>query len=241
MNVDTDSAERLGLDKPVALLRKMNHDIRNPLNAVLATANMLTEGMYEPLTAGQDRAVKRIERNALRILALLDDLIGYAKVEAGELQLAVTDFDPRKLIESIQAECQPVAAAKELTVSASTSDSVPTIVRGDETLTRRIILALAWNAISFTTHGTVKIDSAWSDGWSVTVTDTGPGISSSAATHIYDVFWRGDVAGSQVPTSGSGLGLSAAQAFTKLLKGELLLKETGAKGSTFVLRLPKLE
>src|SRR5215471_16095225 len=101
MSAEPETAERLSLDSPVALLRKMNHDIRNPLNA------------------GQDRAVKRIERNAQRILVLLDDLIGYAKVEGGELQPIVTDFDPRKLIEGIQAECQPVAAAKQLTISAS--------------------------------------------------------------------------------------------------------------------------
>jgi signal transduction histidine kinase len=75
----------------------------------------------------------------------------------------------------------------------------------------------------------------------VTVTDTGPGIPAAAAGRIFDVFWRGDVAGTQVPTSGSGMGLAAAQAFTKLMKGELLLKDSSMKGSTFVLRLPTLQ
>ncbi len=241
MSIHPDSVERLSLDKPVALLRKMNHDIRNPLNAVLATANMLSEGIYDPLTPGQVRAVKRIERNSQRILTLLEDLIGYAKVEGGEYQLVVTDFDPCKLIESIQAECQPMAAEKELAFSINTADSVPAIIHGDETLIRRIILALAWNAISFTAHGSVQITSAWSGAWLVTVTDTGSGIPASAAGRIFDVFWRGDVAGTQVPTSGSGMGLAAAQAFAKLMKGELLLKDSSTKGSTFMLRVPTLQ
>jgi len=238
MSIHPDSVEPISLNRPVALLRKMNHDIRNPLNAVLATANMLSEGMYDPLTPGQDRAVKRIERSALRMLTLLDDLIGYAKVEGGEYQLNPVDLDPRKLIESIRVECEPVAAEKDLALLISIADSVPATVYGDEILIRRVILALVWNAISFTAHGTVQITSAWSGDWQIAVTDTGPGIPATAAGRIFDVFWRGETAGSQVPTSGSGMGLAAAQAFAKLMKGELSLKESSDEGSVFVLRLP---
>src|SRR5437867_2040121 len=99
----------ISLDKPVALLRRLNHDLRNPLNAVLATANMLHEGIYDPLSPGQLRAVQRIERNTHRILALLDGVIGYVKAEAGELPLMAKDFDPRHLLEDIRIECQSTA------------------------------------------------------------------------------------------------------------------------------------
>src|SRR5512142_851067 len=95
----TNTTEPESLSKSIRLLRQMNHDLRNPLNALIATAGMLSEGIYDPLTPGQARAVERIERNSRRIVALLDDLITYAKADAGEYSLEVKDFDPCGLIE----------------------------------------------------------------------------------------------------------------------------------------------
>jgi signal transduction histidine kinase len=110
---------------------------------------------------------------------------------------------------------------------------------GDETAVSRVISALVWNAVSFTAQGNIRIETDWVSGgnWVVSVRDSGPGISPKEATHIYEPFWRGEER-PQVPTSGCGLGLAMALALVKVMHGTLLLKETGATGSTFVLSLP---
>jgi signal transduction histidine kinase len=180
-----------------------------------------------------------MERNSKRVLALLDDLLGYVKAEIGEYPLLVDDFDPRKLLDKIKGECQSLAEAKNLSVCLTTADAVPSTLRGDQTVIRRIILALAWNAISFTAQGKVEIASEWwSDGWVVTVSDTGPGIPPGAVPHLFESFWRGETMGTWVPTSGSGLGLAAAQAFARLMQATIWLKESSQEGTRIAFRFP---
>src|SRR5260221_12407812 len=84
METGTMTQESVVNPEAMRLMRQMNHDLRNSLNTLLATANMLTEGIYEPLTDRQARAVQRMERSAQRMLAVLDDLIVYVKAQAGE-------------------------------------------------------------------------------------------------------------------------------------------------------------
>ena len=236
--MNPERQEPITLAQPVALLRHVNHDLRNPLNALMATANMLTDGIYDPLTTKQIRAVQRIERNAGRMLALLDDLIGYVKAEAGEYPLVIAAVDPRKLLDQVVATCAPVAKAKNLSFSASSDDTVPAIIQGDQAVVQRIILAVVWNAISFTPEGSVEIKSTWENGWLVTVKDTGPGIPASAVPHLFEAFWRGDVVGSPVPTGGCGLGLTMAHAFAQLMHAELCVKESSSQGGVFTFFLP---
>jgi signal transduction histidine kinase len=235
-----DPVESISLSRHVRLLRQMNHDLRNPLNALIATANMLSEGIYDPLTPGQARAVERMERNSKRILALLDDLIAYVKAEAGEFKLDVKEFNPHRMLDDVQEQCNAAARAKNIAFLVTSDETLPPTLRGDEAAIRRIILALSWNAISFTPKGAVEITSEWSDGWSIAVTDTGPGIPISCRPHLFEAFWRGEAAGSPVPTSGSGLGLALARALAKLMKGDVILKSSSLQGCTFLVRLPLL-
>jgi signal transduction histidine kinase len=237
--ITPNSADSINLAKSARLLRQMNHDLRNPLNALIATANMLSEGIYDPLTPEQARAVERIERNSKRIVVLLDDLITYVKADAGEYKLDVTDFDPRRLLEDVRGQCQAAAQAKHILLLVTNEDTVPPMLCGDAAAVRRIILALAWNAISFTAKGTVEIFSAWSaNAWLVTVTDTGPGVPITSRPHLFEAFWRGDAPASPVPTSGCGLGLAMARALAKPMHGDVQLKVSGIKGSTFSVCLP---
>jgi signal transduction histidine kinase len=220
------------------LMRQMNHDLRNSLNTLLATANMLSEGIYEPLTDRQTRAVERIERSGQRILAILDDLIAYVKAQAGEYLLSSVDFDPHVVLEKVITEVKPAAEAKGLAISVETVGNPPATLYGDPAVIERILLALMWNAVSFTVKGTVRVTSAWLDSWIVTVEDSGQGIPSNEVPHIFEPFWRGENPGSTVPSAGDGLGLAAAQALATVLKGQVSLKETSTKGSTFSVSLP---
>ncbi len=224
--------------RTVDVLRKMNHDLRNPLNSLLATTDMLEEGVYESLTDQQLKAVQRVERSAKRVLTVLDYTVDYLKADSGGYPLATSEFDPRALVAGIKAECQPIADAQQIVVSTTTTDTVPRTIIGDESVLRQIILELVWNAISFSPPSTVEIISDWSHEWVVTVKDVGPGIPASARPGLFEPFRRGKVVGTHVPTSGSGLGLAMSEAFARLMQGRLVFEENGDKGSSFTLCLP---
>src|SRR4051794_37472023 len=172
-----ESQAPISLATPVRLLRQMNHDLRNPINSALATAMMLSEGICDPLTPKQTRAIQRIERNVARVVTLLDDLMGYVKASAGELLPAPRNFNPIQILDGIQTQCRPVAEAKNLALAVENTPAVPALLHGDDSLIQRIVLALVWNAISFTSEGKVQVTSHWENGWLISVSDTGPGIS----------------------------------------------------------------
>ncbi|HLY27058.1 MAG TPA: HAMP domain-containing sensor histidine kinase, partial [Aggregatilineales bacterium] len=225
-------------DNAVHLLRQMNHDMRNPLNALMATVTMLQDGMYDPLTAKQVRAVQRVERNGKRILALLDAFVTYMKADAGQYPVNAVDFEPRSLIAGVLAECQLTAQEKGLGMKSVITDSVPQSLHGDKELIQRIIQELAWNAISFSSAGTVELTSTWANDWQLAIKDSGPGIPAPIAPHVYEPFWKGETPGTTVPTSGSGLGLTVAHSLAKLMGGTITLKDTSAQGTEFVLTIP---
>lgn len=223
----------------VGLLRKFGHDMRVPLNTVISTSDMLAQGLYEPLNPKQEKAVSRIQRNNHRLLAMLDDFITHIKADAGDLVVITAPFDPRALLEACAKVVRPYLEEKRIGLKLTTTDTTPPRLVGDEKLINRMLLALLWNAASFTPEGEINVVSDWAaeSGWTVTVWDTGTGISTDDQAHIFEPFWRGEER-PQVPTAGAGLGLPLARSLAHLMKGEVHLKKTGATGSTFCLSLP---
>lgn len=230
--------EPITADTLIQLLRKMGHDMRAPLGAIISTSDMMAEGIYDPLTSKQARANERLRRNSRRVLAILDDFVTYVKADAGQIDPSPKPFDPRA---SLSEWCSPVrleAEAKGLTFQLMTHEGVPASLVGDAALISRVITALLWNAIAFTAQGGIWINSEWvENAWHITIQDSGAGISPENAPHIFEPFWRGEER-PQVPTAGAGLGLAVSLALVKLMKGQLLLKQTDAKGSTFCVQLP---
>jgi signal transduction histidine kinase len=223
----------------VELLRKMAHDIRAPLGAVISTSDMLADGVYEPLTPRQARANERVQRNGRRALAILDDFVTYMKADADQLDLTPTVFEPRVSLSDWCAPIQTAAEAKGLAFHLTTQETVPAYLQGDASAISRIVTALAWNAVAFTAQGSISIDSAWTsdDQWLLRVKDTGIGIPAENAPHIFEPFWRGEDR-PQVPTASIGIGLALSSALVKLMGGKLLLTQTDSTGSTFSLFLP---
>ncbi len=88
----------LETDILISLLRKLGHDMRVPLNTIMSTGDMLAEGIYDPLTPKQARAITRLQRNNYRLLAILDDFITYVKAESGEIMVNPKPFDPRQML-----------------------------------------------------------------------------------------------------------------------------------------------
>jgi signal transduction histidine kinase len=221
------------------LLRKMGHDMRVPLNTIISTGDMLMQGTYDPLTAKQEKAVVRLQRNNQRLLAILDDFMTYVKADAGELTLNPKPFNPRTQLEAWMSPIDQEAKKSGLTLRLTTSENVPALVTADETTVKRIIQALLWNALAYTTTGEILItaDLTPEQVWLIDVKDTGSGISADDLPHIFEPFWRGE-ARPQFPTAGAGLGLPMSLALAKLMDGKLLLEKTGSDGSHFCLQIP---
>lgn len=223
----------------VDLLRKMAHDIRVPLNTLISTSDMLVDGVYDPLTSKQERAVVRLQRNNRRLLAILDDFVTYVKANAGDLSLSLKSFDPRTQLEAWCAPIQIASEEKGLKLTVTTSASVPAALTGDEVMLERIIQALLWNALAHTTQGEIWVTSDWipAQNWVVCVKDTGSGIPDKDVPQIFEPFWRGEER-PQLPTAGAGLGLPLSRALAMMMGGNLILRETGPSGSAFCVEIP---
>jgi signal transduction histidine kinase len=221
------------------LLRKMGHDMRVPLNTIISTGDMLMQGAYDPLTAKQEKAVTRLQRNNQRLLAILDDFMTYMKADAGELVLIPKPFDPRLQLETWIHPIDQEAKKSGLSLRCTTSENVPDQVTVDENAIKKIIQALLWNSLAHTTQGEILITSDWTleQGWLVHIKDGGSGISDSDLPNIFEPFWRGE-ARPQFPTAGAGLGLPMSLALAKLMGGKLFLQETTPHGSHFCLQIP---
>ncbi|MBN1563937.1 MAG: HAMP domain-containing histidine kinase [Anaerolineae bacterium] len=234
------TSESLDFARLVKLTRQMAHDIRSPLGAISATADMFVHGGYGELSPKQDRAAHRIKRASRRSMVLLDDFMTYVKAEAHQLPLDIRPFNPQSLLAKLHNTVLPDAQAKGLNVHLSGLDDLPPLLDGDEALIRRMVLVLLWNAISFSEQGEISLLSQWdavNAVWTIKVSDEGTGIAPEHVPHIFEPLWRG-AESSQSQTSGYGIGLAMAQALARLMNGELTLDKTGPEGSLFCLRLP---
>jgi signal transduction histidine kinase len=223
----------------IKLLRQMAHDMRVPLNTLISTSDMLVQGAYDPLTPKQERATARLQRNSHRLLAMLDDFVTYTRADSGDLVLNPKAFDPRAQLDAWCDVIRPAIEEKGLQLRLTHAEAVPAAITGDEVALKRIVQALVWNAVAFTTQGEIQVKADWTPEqmWCISVIDTGSGIPEADLPHIFEPFWRGE-ARPQLPTAGAGLGLPLARALARFMGGDLVLKETSPQGSHFVLNIP---
>jgi signal transduction histidine kinase len=234
---------RLSFDTPIPLMRQMMHDIRSPMNTLVATCNLLVEGAYDPLTPGQTRAVKRIERNSYKVVALLDSFLLYVRAVGKDYPLSLMPFVPQELIEGLIVKIRTEAENKGLTIIQNFASDLPAVLVGDSNAIGYALLPLLWNAVGFTETGTITVSTCWAEstGLEITVADTGVGIPHDAIDRIFEPFWRGNHATPSVPTAGCGLGLAVTENLAIFMAGSVSLLETNETGSTFLLRLPGVQ
>lgn len=220
-----------------AFLSNMSHELRTPLNSVLVLSHLLREQAGEKLSEEQRGYLDIMARNGKHLLSLINGILDLAKIEAGCLTLEPRPFSPRLTLESLLANLDPLARAKNLELRQQIQDDLPRL-ESDEIRLTQILQNLVGNAIKFTDQGSVTVF-ARSDGIHllVDVTDTGIGIPVDAQEMIFDEFRQVD--GS--PTrryEGTGLGLAIARKTARLLGGDLSVDSRPGAGATFTLRLP---
>lgn len=221
------------------LLANVSHDLRTPLGAIIGYADMLQEGVYGNLSAGQNGAVREIIGSADQLLMFVNNLIGQAQLETGRIVLKNRPFAPAELVEVARSTGRLLAAKKGLALECEVAPDLPQQLPGDVYWLRQVVLNLVNNAVKFTERGSVvvRLFCPTAQEWAIQVADTGMGIPSEAQATIFDVFKQVDGSATR-KYGGSGLGLAIVKELTTLMGGRIDLQSEVGRGSTFTIHLP---
>ena len=216
-----------------SFLATLGHEIRTPMTGVLGMAELLLRSPLQPRQRGYAEA---IQRSGTLLLRLVNEALDMARIEAGRLELEPTVFDPRDLIDDIVQLERGVAEGKGLRLTCRIGEGMPSRLHGDALRIKQILLNLLNNALKFTERGGVELGADWvDDGLTLTVADTGPGISEGDRKRLFERYEQAD---SPQRSSGSGLGLAICKELVALMEGRCELVASGPEGSTFRVWLP---
>jgi protein-histidine pros-kinase len=221
-------------------LATMSHELRTPLNAIIGFTGTLLMKLPGPLNVDQEKQLRTVQASGKHLLALINDLLDLAKIDAGKVELHRAPTPCRGVVEEAIAALQPMAEAKGLALTlAAPEDDV--LVQTDRRALSQIVINLINNAIKFTDGGSVRIEIGRRrvsavDAIEISVTDTGVGIRSEDQAKLFVAFARLD-SGNGRSYEGTGLGLHLSQKLARLLGGNISLRSEYGKGSTFTLRL----
>jgi PAS domain S-box-containing protein len=221
-------------------LATMSHELRTPLNAIFGYADILDLGVHGPVTDAQRESLDRIKRNQRALLTLINDVLNFAKLEAGKLEVSIGDVSAQDVVSDVGAVAAPQLRNRGLRFEAEPVDP-GLMVRGDRERVEQILLNLLTNAAKFTpTGGEVQL-SVRADGEGVrfSVRDTGPGIPAERLEAIFDPFVQIGRQAENTGERGVGLGLAISRDLATAMAGKLSVESVVGAGSTFTLTLPR--
>jgi PAS domain S-box-containing protein len=219
-------------------LTTMSHELRTPLNAIAGYAELLTLGVRGPVTPEQIDDLARIQRNQRHLLSLINDILTFARVEAGHLDLEIRDVPVADLITGLRPLVEPLLRKRSLNYSCS-ADGTPALVHADPDKVQQILLNLLSNAIKFTQPGgQIRVDyDAAPEAVMIHVRDTGSGVSADKLERMFEPFVQLDRRLTSAH-EGTGLGLAISRDLARAMSGELSASSAPGAGSCFTLTLP---
>jgi signal transduction histidine kinase/CheY-like chemotaxis protein/HPt (histidine-containing phosphotransfer) domain-containing protein len=219
-------------------LAKMSHEIRTPMHGIIGMNDLLLRS--DLLPAQRDFAVG-VQESARALLGVIDDILDISKLEAGKLELELSDFHLGHTIRAASAFMRPCAVEKGLDLICIIEPAAERFVRGDPFRLRQVLLNLIGNAVKFTEHGLVQVRAgADTDDPSlarIDVEDTGIGMSPETLGRLFQKFTQADSSISR-RFGGSGLGLAISRELTEMMKGHLMVESKEGNGSIFRVMLP---
>jgi len=220
-------------------LRTVSHELRTPLNAIAGYVDLMDLGIRGPVTEGQREDLERIKRNQQLLLSLINDILNFARLEAGKVEYDLCDMPLDSILAGMEVLIQPQVQAKGLRYEYDPAD--PSLaVRADREKLEQILLNLITNAIKFTdAGGRIQVCCAREgDRVAIRVADTGCGIPSDKLERIFDPFVQVDRSRTRTAQQGVGLGLSISRDLARGMGGDLVAESRVGVGSTFTLLLP---
>jgi len=224
-------------------LATISHELRTPVNAVIGYSSLLADEIYGPLSALQKDRLGRMSASGEHLLALIEDLLGHARLDAGKDVVRPVDAALPDLVRATLDLVRPIAEQKGLRVLVDTSSVSLVVLHTDARKLRQVLVNLLGNAIKFTTVGevTLHVRTVGTEPRMQAIfeiTDTGSGISAADQMHIFEPYWGRDAI---APATGgsTGLGLAVARTLARLLGGDVTCAaSTLGTGSIFVASIP---
>jgi signal transduction histidine kinase len=218
-------------------LANMSHELRTPLNAILGFSEVLTERMFGDLNEKQEEYLKDIYASGAHLLSLINDILDLSKIEAGRMELELSDFDLPTAIDNALMLVRERAGRRGIALHQAVDQQLGTI-RGDERKIKQVLLNLLSNALKFTPEGgRIDVRAGLADGMAeISVTDTGVGIAPEDQEAVFEEFRQVGTAAQKV--EGTGLGLALSRKFIELHNGRIWVKSQVGVGSAFTFALP---
>jgi len=218
-------------------LASMSHELRTPINALIGYASLMLDRIYGDLTPRQEEGLNRIQGAAQHLLALINDILDLAKIEAGRMPLHLDDVTLGDIVTEISQQIEPMVKKKQLSFNVDIP-SKTLVLHTDRTKVKQILLNLLSNAVKFTHHGGIWLTVSKDDeDLRFDVRDTGIGIREADLESIWEDFRQVDQSRTR-EFGGTGLGLSITRKLVDALGGHVFAESTFGKGSTFTVVLP---
>jgi signal transduction histidine kinase len=231
-------------------LATMSHEIRTPINAIIGYTQLLEIGIAGEVTDEQRAQLERIGASGKHLLRLIEDILDLAKVEAGQLNIAIATGASASTVNAALVLVQPQAAAKGVKMTSMCEGEHDVLYLGDDQRVQQVLVNLLSNAVKFTPpDGRVTVRCGYANppfaavsarhnpGWAYfAVEDTGPGIPPQLLQRIFHPFVQADAGYTRAHT-GAGLGLTISRRLARLMGGDLTVESVQGEGSTFTLWL----
>jgi len=218
-------------------LANMSHELRTPLNAVIGFSEVLSEGLFGELNAKQEEYARDIHASGQHLLSLINDILDLSKIEAGRMELELTEFDLPTAIENALILVRERAGRRGIALETGIDERLGQL-QADERKIRQVILNLLSNAIKFTPEGgRIGVTARLSDSSvEIFVSDTGIGIAPEDQEAVFEEFRQ--VGRSDKKAEGTGLGLTLCRKFIELHGGRIWVVSEPGSGSTFTFAIP---
>jgi signal transduction histidine kinase len=219
-------------------LANMSHELRTPLNAIIGFSEVLADRMFGELNEKQEEYLKDIYASGTHLLSLINDILDLSKIEAGRMELELSDFHLPAALDNALTLVRERAGRRSITLQMGVDDRLGG-VRADERKIRQVVLNLLSNAIKFTPEGgRIEVAAVPKDGSvEVSVSDTGVGIAPEDHEAVFEEFRQ--VGTAEKKAEGTGLGLTLCRKFIELHGGRIWVKSQVGEGSTFTFTIPQ--
>lgn len=222
-------------------LATVSHEIRTPMNGIMGMAKLLADTR---LTLEQRTYVAAVSTSASALLALIEDLLDYSKIEAGRFEIEPQPVSPRELAENVVELLAARAHAKGIGIGCHVAPDVPSTIAADPGRLRQVLLNLIGNAVKFTDDGGVMVavtmtDTSAGQRIRFAVTDTGPGMEEDDLARVFEEFEQADGSSTR-RHGGAGLGLAISRRIVDAMQGTISVTSQIGGGSEFTVEIPAL-